>query len=31
MTYEELLINIELNGYENVLQYVGKTCLDGNH
>ena len=27
MTYEELLINIELNGYENVLPSVGKRCL----
>ena len=31
MTYEELLINIELNGHENVLPIVGKTCLDDSH
>ena len=28
MTYEELLINIELNGYKNVLPIVGNKCLD---
>ena len=27
MTYEELKINIELNGYENVLPKIGKICL----
>ena len=31
MTYEELLINIELKGYENVLPTVGKRCLDCKH
>ena len=31
MTYEELLINIDLNGYENVLPSVGKTFLDDSH
>ena len=27
MTYEELLIDIDLKGYENVLLFVGKSCL----
>jgi len=27
MTYEELLINIDLKGDENVLPKIGKTCL----
>jgi len=31
MTYEELLINIELNGFENVLPSVGRICLDKMH
>jgi len=28
MTYEELLISIDLNGYENVLPSIGRNCLD---
>ena len=28
MTYEELLIDIDLKGYGNVLPSVGKTCLN---
>ena len=31
MKYEELLINIDLNGYENVLPFIGRICLDCKH
>ena len=31
MTYEELLISIDLNGYENVLPFIGRLCLNNSH
>ena len=31
MTYEELKISIDLNGYENVLPKIGKTYPDDSH
>ena len=31
MTYEELLISIDLKGYENVLPSVGKKCFNSNN
>ena len=31
MTYEELLISIDLKGYKNVLPKVGKACLSNSH
>ena len=31
MTYEELLISIDLKGYKNVLPFIDKTCLSGKY
>ena len=31
MIYEELLISIDLKGFENVLPFIDKTCLSGKY